>query len=49
MNGTVLGIDTSNYRTSLALVSEEGEILLNIRELLPVRQEGPRGMEGLAA
>ncbi len=43
MNGTVLGIDTSNYRTSLALVSEEGEILLNIRELLPV----PTGERGL--
>ncbi len=43
MSRTVLGLDTSNYRTSLALVSEEGEILLNIRELLPV----PPGERGL--
>ena len=40
---TVLGIDTSNYRTSLALVSEKREILLNVRELLPVPQ-GERGL-----
>ena len=43
MKRTVLGIDTSNYRTSLALISEKGEVLLNIRELLPV----PAGERGL--
>ncbi len=43
MNRAVLGLDTSNYRTSIALVSEDGEILLNIRELLPV----PSGERGL--
>ena len=43
MKRTVLGIDTSNYRTSLALISENGEVLLNIRELLPV----PAGERGL--
>jgi len=43
MSRTVLGLDTSNYRTSLALVSEEGRILLNIRELLSV----PAGERGL--
>ena len=43
MNRTILGLDTSNYRTSVALVSEEGKILLNFRELLPV----PSGMRGL--
>ena len=43
MSRTVLGLDTSNYRTSVALVSEEGEILLNYRELLPV----PAGERGL--
>ena len=43
MSRTVLGLDTSNYRTSVALVSEEGEILLNLRELLPV----PAGERGL--
>ena len=36
MTRTVLGIDTSNYRTSVALVSERREILLNFRKLLPV-------------
>ena len=39
----VLGLDTSNYRSSLAAVSSEGEILLNRRELLPVEQ-GKRGL-----
>ena len=43
MSRTVLGLDTSNYRTSVALVSEEGKILLNYRELLPV----PAGERGL--
>ena len=43
MSRTVLGLDTSNYRTSIALVSEKGDILLNIRELLPV----PAGERGL--
>lgn len=43
MTRTVLGIDTSNYRTSVALVSERREILLNVRELLPVPQ-GERGL-----
>lgn len=38
-----LGLDTSNYRTSLAAVSPEGEILLNLRELLPV-EKGGRGL-----
>lgn len=38
-----LGIDTSNYTTSAALCSEEGEILLNCRIPLPVR-EGERGL-----
>ena len=43
MSSTVLGLDTSNYRTSVALVSETGEILLNYRKLLPV----PPGERGL--
>ena len=43
MNRAVLGLDTSNYRTSLAMVSENGEILLNCRELLDVPQ-GERGL-----
>ncbi len=40
---TVLGLDTSNYRTSAALIDEEGNVLLNYRELLPV----PSGERGL--
>ena len=43
MSRTVLGLDTSNYRTSVAVVSEEGRVLLNYRELLPV----PAGERGL--
>jgi len=39
----VLGIDTSNYRTSLALVSEDGRILADERILLSVRK-GERGL-----
>ena len=43
MRRTVLGLDTSNYRTSAALIDGEGSVLLNIRELLPV----PPGERGL--
>ena len=43
MGELVLGIDTSNYRTSVALVNELGEILYNHRELLEV----PEGKKGL--
>ncbi len=43
MSITVLGLDTSNYRTSAALVDEEGNVLLNYRKLLPV----PPGERGL--
>lgn len=38
-----LGIDTSNYTTSLGLVTREGEILANIKRPLPV----PSGERGL--
>ncbi len=40
---TILGLDTSNYRTSIALVSEEKGILMNYREMLPVLP-GERGL-----
>ena len=43
MSITVLGLDTSNYRTSVALVDENGSVLLNYRELLPVLP-GERGL-----
>ena len=38
-----LGIDTSNYTTSAALVDTSGEIVANLKALLPVR-EGERGL-----
>lgn len=40
---TVIGIDTSCYTTSVAVVSLSGEILASCRQLLPVR-EGERGL-----
>ena len=49
MNGSagrpavVVGFDTSNYRTSVAAVTLDGEILVNYRELLPVA-DGERGL-----
>ncbi len=43
MSDLFLGIDTSNYRTSAAIVDEKGEILFNHRELLEV----PVGERGL--
>lgn len=43
MKRAVIGFDTSNYRTSVAVVTETGDVLLNIRELLPVPQ-GERGI-----
>lgn len=39
----IIGFDTSNYRTSVAAVTLDGEILVNHRELLPVPQ-GERGL-----
>lgn len=39
----VIGFDTSNYRTSAAAVTLDGEILMDYRELLPV-SEGERGL-----
>ena len=38
-----LGLDTSNYTTSAALVTEEGELLANIKRPLPVK-EGSTGL-----
>lgn len=39
----ILGIDTSNYTTSVALVDTDGELLANIKRPLPVKQ-GERGL-----
>lgn len=38
-----LGVDTSNYTTSIALCDEEGRIIKNCKKLLPVKQ-GERGL-----
>ena len=37
MNGIFLGIDTSNYTTSIALIDEAGKLLANIKFPLPVK------------
>ncbi|MGP1570080.1 MAG: Kae1-like domain-containing protein [Eubacteriales bacterium] len=42
-NFTVLGIDTSNYTTSVSLIDENGEILADFRKLLVVKK-GERGL-----
>ena len=39
----ILGIDTSNYTTSLAVMTREGELLANIKRPLPVKA-GERGL-----
>ena len=39
----ILGIDTSNYKTSAAIVDAEGTILCDLRKLLKVKQ-GERGL-----
>ncbi len=39
----VLGLDTSNYTTSAALMTVEGRLLSNVKMLLPVK-EGERGL-----
>ncbi len=43
MQKLVLGIDTSNYTTSLALMSLEGKLISEARQLLPV-QKGSLGL-----
>jgi len=32
-----LGIDTSNYTTSVALCNDSGKVILNLKKLLPVK------------
>ncbi len=39
----ILGIDTSNYTTSAALLTESGELIVNVKIPLPVA-EGERGL-----
>lgn len=38
-----IGVDTSNYTTSLAAVDQNGQVVANLRRLLPV-EEGARGL-----
>ena len=38
-----LGIDTSNYTTSVAVADEDGQIVANLKAPLPVK-EGERGL-----
>ena len=39
----VIGIDTSNYTTSVALMYDDGELIANIKRPLPVKA-GERGL-----
>ena len=42
-NDVVLAFDTSNYTTSVAIMSIDGELIANRKQLLPVK-EGERGL-----
>ncbi|MED1917098.1 O-sialoglycoprotein endopeptidase [Brevibacillus sp. NPDC058079] len=44
MSKVMLGIDTSNYRTSLCLAEEDGRIVAEAKRLLKVK-EGKRGLQ----
>jgi len=44
MTKVLLGIDTSNYRTSLCLAREDGQIVAEAKRLLQVK-EGKRGLQ----
>ncbi|MGC5324421.1 O-sialoglycoprotein endopeptidase [Brevibacillus sp. SYSU BS000544] len=44
MQKVLLGIDTSNYRTSLCLATEDGQIVAEAKRLLRVK-EGKRGLQ----
>lgn len=43
-----LGIDTSNYKTSVAIVDQQGQIICNIQKFLEVKK-GERGLRQSAA
>ena len=43
-----LGIDTSNYKTSVAVVNTEGDIICNLQKYLDVKK-GERGLRQSAA
>ena len=39
----IMGIDTSNYTTSLSIMTDDGELIANLKRPLPVA-EGERGL-----
>ena len=41
--GLILGIDTSNYTTSVAILTVDGELVANLKRPLPVKA-GERGL-----
>ncbi len=43
MKKLIVGIDTSNYTTSLCIMSEDGELIANLKRPLPVKA-GERGL-----
>lgn len=43
MKRCYIGVDTSNYTTSVGIVDEDGAVLANLKQLLPVA-EGERGL-----
>lgn len=47
-NSLLLGIDTSNYKTSVAIVDTEGNIICNYQEFLEVKK-GERGLRQSSA
>ena len=34
----IIGIDTSNYTTSLSVMTVDGRLLANVKRLLPVKE-----------
>ena len=42
-NDVIVGIDTSNYTTSFAIISKYGELIANLKRPLPVKA-GERGL-----
>lgn len=46
--GCILGIDTSNYKTSVALIQRDGTVIHDLRRLLRVKQ-GEKGLRQSAA
>jgi N6-L-threonylcarbamoyladenine synthase len=47
-NSYFLGIDTSNYTTSVAVIDENGEVIHDLRNILAVKQ-GERGLQQSSA